>query len=182
MLSTEHQLQLQKPIEHFHEELGKIRGGRATPMLVEHLTVEAYGAKTPLVHLASIHTPEPQTIVIEPWDKNILKDVERAIEMSSQGLHPVVDGHILRISIPPLTEEHRLELTKMLNRKTEEARVGVRGIREELLKEQKEKEKSAAISEDEYFRFEKELQTEVERVNDEIKKIADKKEQEILTI
>lgn len=182
IITADHRQQLQKPIQHFHEELGKLRGGRATPLLVEHVVVEAYGAKTPLVHLASIHTPEPQTIVVEPWDKNILKDVERAIETSSQGLQPVVDGQLIRISIPPLTEEHRRELTKTLHRKTEETRVAVRGIREELLKTQKENESSGACSEDETFRFEKELQAEIEKVNEEIKQIAQKKEEEILTI
>lgn len=174
--------QAQSVMSHFQEELKSLRTGRATPVLVEHLGVHAYGSQMPLKQLASISAPEPQLIVVDPWDKSLLKDVEKAIRESGQGFNPVLDGHIIRIPIPSLTEERRKALIKLLHQKGEETRIAIRGLREDLLKQLKQKKADGEISEDEFFRQEKELQLQVDRANDQIKALSESKEKDILTI
>ena len=128
-----HKEDLEKSIEHFKGEAGKIRTGRANPSLVEDLLVDYYGAKTPLKQIASINTPEPRTIAIQPWDRGALAAIEGAIRNSDLNMNPTNDGVLVRINIPMLTEERRREMVKMLNQKGEEARIAIRSIREEIL-------------------------------------------------
>lgn len=172
----------EKAVEHLKNELNSIRTGRATPTLVENLIVDYYGTKTPLIQLASISIPDPKSIVIQPWDRNSTKDIEKAIQISSLGINPVNEGTIIRIVIPPLTEERRGELVKLANKKTEEAKISIRNIREEMWKELKNQEKEGKISEDELFLTQKELQKIVDEFNEKIKEISEKKEEEINTI
>lgn len=171
-----------KVIEHLEAELANIRTGRAMPNIVENINVEVYGANTPLNQLASINAPEPQTLVIQPWDQNTIKDIEKAINISDLDLNPVVDEKSIRINFPPLTEEKRKELVKIMNSKVEEAKISVKNIREDLIKALKQQEKDKAISEDDKFRQEKELQEEVDKYQDKIKATQESKEKELLTI
>lgn len=171
-----------KIIEHLEKELSNLRVGRAMPNLLENIIIEAYGSKSPLMQLASINVPEPQTLVIQPWDPTLIKDVEKGIRKSNLDLNPVVDGKIIRISFPPLTEEKRKELVKIVGQKVEEAKISIKNVREEEIKELKKKEKDKEISEDEKFNAEKDLQKIVDEFQQKIKAVAEKKEKELMTI
>lgn len=173
---------LEKAIEHFKEETGKLRTGRANPSLVEGLLVDYYGTKTPLKQIASINTPEPRTIAIQPWDRGALAAIESAIRESDLNLNPNNDGTLVRINIPMLTEERRREMVKVLNQKGEEARISVRSIREEIWKEIQEAEKRGEISEDDKFKGKDEIQKIVDEYNKKIEEIRAKKENEMMTV
>jgi ribosome recycling factor len=177
-----HKEDLEKSIEHFKSEAGKIRTGRANPSLVEDLMVEYYGVKTPLRQIASINTPEPRTITIQPWDRAALAAIEGAIRSSDLNMNPMNDGILVRINIPMLTEERRREMVKMLNQKGEEARIAVRSIREDVLKEIKEAQKAGEISEDDEFAGKEKLQGIVDEYNKKIEELRAKKEVEIMTV
>ena len=159
-----------------------MRTGRATPALVEDLEVDYYGAKTPLKAMAAISSPEPKQLVIQPWDKNAVQPIEKAIQSSSLGLNPVTDRDVIRLSIPSLTEERRKELTKLLGKHLEEARIQVRREREDALKEIERREKAKEISEDEKFRQKSEVQKQVDEINKKIEGMGSAKEKEIMTV
>ncbi len=171
-----------KSIEHFKEELNQLRTGRASSVLVEKLSVDYYGTKTPLKQMASITIPEARTIVISPWDKSALSGIEKAIRESQLNLNPVNDGQVVRINIPALTEERRKELVKVLNQRAEEARIVVRKHREEVWEEIQNLEKEGVIGEDDKFAGKEELQKVVDEYNKKIEEIRAEKEKEILTV
>lgn len=155
-------------LKHLDEELETIRTGRANPGLVENLPVEAYGTRTPLQQLASITIPEPQVLVIQPWDTSIVKDIEKAILQSTLGIHPVVDSRVIRLPFPPMTEERRKELLKIVHEKAEESRIRIRGHREDAIKALRTKKKDGTLSEDALAAAEKEIQDQVHQANDDI--------------
>ena len=169
-------------IEFLKLELKTLRTGRATPALVENIQVEAYGARTPIVGLASISTPDARTIVIDPWDKNLLKDIEHGIQEAKIGLNPVVQGKVIRISMPALTEEGRKELAKIMSDKLEQAKIGIRGVRENAKTEIIRKEKEKEIPEDDKYRMLERLEKMVADYNDKIKTVGEEKEKDIMTI
>lgn len=171
-----------KAIDHLKMQLATVRSGRATPALAENIKIEAYGTMTPLIELAGITSPEPRLLVVSPWDKSIIKDIEKALQAANLGAQPVVDGAVIRLNFPSLTEERRRELTKVMNNKLEEAKVSVRNIREESLKQWKDQKNNGDISEDEFFGIQKELQKIVDEQNELIKKLGEDKEKEIMTI
>ena len=173
---------IEKTIEHLKTELSGIRTGRAAPTIVENINIEVYGQKTPLSGLASISSPEPQTLVIAPWDKNIIKDIEKGISESDLDLAPSIQGDVVRLNFPPLTEEKRKELVKIVGQKVEEAKIAVKNIREEMIKELKDKKNKKELSEDDFFRQEKDIQSEIEKYNEQIKEISESKEKEIMTV
>ncbi len=173
----------EKTIEFLINELNQIRTGRAHPSLVENIQVEAYNAKTPLIQLASISVPEPRQILIQPWDKSVIKDIERAIQTSNLDLNPIIDSdNLIRINIPSLNEERRQSLIKLVDQKLEEAKVSIRNGREEIIKNWRSLEKEGEISEDDLFANQKEIQKIVDQYNAQIKEVGEKKSQEILTI
>lgn len=174
--------ELNKVIEHFKAELSSLRTGRASSGLVDHLEVEYYGTRTPLIQIAQITVPEPRVITIQPYDKSALKDIEKAIQVSNLGINPVNDGNYIRLVIPSMTEERRKELVKIVSQTTERARVAVRNIREEVWKEIQRQEKEGEISEDDKISGKEQLQKQVDKYNEEIKKIAEAKEKEVMTI
>lgn len=171
-----------KTIEHLKGELGALRTSRATPALVEHIPVEVYGAHQPVKALASLSVPDPRTLLIEPWDKSIIKEMEKAISMAGTGLNPVNEGNFLRIVLPQMTEEGRKQLVKLLSVKIEEARVAVRGIREKARAVIQTAEKNKAIGEDERYRLQEKLDKMVGEYNEAIKKLGEEKEKEIMTV
>jgi ribosome recycling factor len=171
-----------KAVEHLKSELKTLRTGRASGQLVENLEVEYYGVKTPLIQIAQITVPEPRTLAIQPYDKNALKDIEKAVQLSNLGINPVNDGTYVRLNIPPMTEERRKELVKVVSQMSEKARVSVRNVREEIWKEIQKMEKDGKISEDEKMRAKDDMQKIVDKYNEEIKKLAEAKEQEVMTI
>jgi len=173
---------LQQIIDYLRSELATIRTGRAHASLVEDLVVEVYGQKMTLKELAGITVPDPQLIVLDPWDKSIIADIEKAVRESKLGFSPVVDEEIIRISIPSLSEERRLEFVKLVKEMVEDARQKVRQARQEAVEGARRQEKAKEISEDEKFRLEKEIQGQVEGANGKIKEIGEEKENEILRI
>jgi len=169
-------------IQNLEDDLAGIRTGRATPALVEKLLVEYYGTPTPLMQLATISVPETRSLLIKPFDPASLKAIERAILASDLGLTPNNDGKQIRLNLPPLTEERRRELVKMMHHRLEECRVAVRNIRRDLLNDMREFEREKLISEDDLKHGEEELQKITDRWIEEINKRGQKKEQEIMEV
>ena len=149
---------MQKSVELQKQELATIRTGRAAPALIEHLKVEYAGVPTPLNQLASISAPGAKLLVIQPWDRGSASNIEKAILKSDLGLTPANDGNVIRLNIPPLSEERRQELAKIVRRRVEERRIVIRNLRREAMDELKELEKSKEISQDEHKRMLVQLQ------------------------
>ncbi|MEK7659714.1 MAG: ribosome-recycling factor [Patescibacteria group bacterium] len=151
-------------LEHFRKELLSIRAGRATPSLIEHVPVDMYGATQPLQHVASITAPDPRTLIIQPWDKAALEPIRKALESAGLGANPSVQETRVLLQLPPLTEERREEFQKLVGRKAEESRIGIRKSRDSARQAIQADEKEKNISEDEKFRFQKTLQDETDRI------------------
>jgi len=169
-------------VQALEEDLAGIRTGRASPALVERLHVEYYGNPTPLIQLATISVPEPRQLLIRPFDASSLKAIERAIQASDLGLNPNNDGKIIRLFLPPLTEERRRDLVKVVHNRAEEARVAVRNIRRDSIKDLREYEHEKLISEDDQERGEEELQKITDKFIEEINSVSARKEKEILEV
>lgn len=169
-------------IQALEEDLSGIRTGRANPALVERLAVEYYGVSTPLVQLATISVPEPRMLLIRPFDSSSLKAIERAILSSDLGLTPNNDGKTIRLILPPLTEERRRELVKVVHNRVEEARVAARNVRRDSIRDLRELQQEKLISEDELQKGEAELQKITDRYIEEINKIGERKEREIMEV
>ncbi|MFC2051511.1 ribosome recycling factor [Chloroflexota bacterium] len=149
---------MRKTVDGLETELATIRTGHATPALIEHIKVEYAGVPTPLNQIAGISAPEARLIIVQPWDKESIRSIEKVIMTSDLGLNPVSDGNVIRINIPPLSEERRQELIKVVRRRVEERRVAIRNLRREAIDELKELEKNKDISQDEYKRALNQLQ------------------------
>jgi ribosome recycling factor len=169
-------------IQSLDDDLAGIRTGRATPALVERLPVDYYGAATPLMQLASISVPEPRSLLIKPFDPTSIKNVERSILVSDLGITPNNDGKQIRLNLPALTEERRLDLVKIVHGRLEESRIAVRNIRRDLHNDMREFEKEKLISEDDLERGEDELQKITDHYIEEINKHGQRKEQEIMEV
>jgi ribosome recycling factor len=181
-LISKKEADFQKAVDHMKNELSTLRTGRANASLVEHIEAEYYGARTPLLQMAQITVPEPRMIVIQPYDKNSMKDIEKAIQASNLGINPVNDGNFIRLTIPQMTEERRKEIVKMVGQMAEKSRVSVRNIREEIWKELQKMENDGKLTEDELRTSKDDLQKVVDKYNDEIKKATEAKEKEVMTI
>ena len=164
------------------EDMGTIRTGRASPKLVENLQVEYYGSHAPLQQLATIAAPEPNLITIRPFDPKSVSDIERAIQASDLGLTPSNDGKLIRLTIPPLNEERRQELVKVVQRRCEEAKVAVRNVRRDALDDLRELQKEKMVTEDEFFRGRDDLQKLTDSYTDRIDAATKRKEQEIMEV
>ncbi len=173
---------MSKAVATLKKDLATLRAGRATPALLDKIVVDYYGTPTPISQLANISAPEPRLLTIQPWDKSALKDIDKAIMQSDLGLTPTNDGSIIRIAIPPLTEERRKELVKVANKSGEEAKVAIRNIRRDANDELKKLEKSGAISEDESRRYQESVQKATDKYIGEVDKIVKEKEKDILEV
>lgn len=173
---------MEKAISSLKKELSSIRAGRANPSLLDKIVVEYYGANTPLNQLANITTPDPRTLIIQPWDKSVASEIEKAILKSELGLTPNNDGVVIRINIPSLTEERRKELVKLVKKTGEDSKVAIRNIRRDGNDELKKIEKSGEISEDDSRRTQEEIQKLTDKYIDEIDKIVSHKEDEIMEV
>lgn len=171
-----------KSVEFFKKEAANLRTGRANPNMLEGILVEAYGAKSPINSLANVSVPDGQSMVIAPWDRSIIKDVEKALVNENLGLGVVNEGDKIRLTVPKMTEENRRDLVRKLNECLEDARISVRKARDEAKGDIEKAEEDKEISEDDKFRFLKELDEEVARRNDELKGLRDRKEKDIMTI
>ncbi len=165
------------------QDLVNLKVGRATPALVEQIQVEAYETRMPLVELATITSPESKQLLITPFDQTIIRNIEKALALDRNlGLSPVVDGQVIRLTIPPLSEERRKELAKLLGQKLEAARITIRQIRQSKMQEIRGAFENKEISEDEKFRREKELQDITDEFNQKISELGHQKEKQLLTI
>jgi ribosome recycling factor len=179
---SEAEARMKGAVRALEEDLMTIRTGRASPALVERLMVEYYGTPTPLMQLATISAPEPRLLTIRPFDPGSLKSIERAIQASDLGLTPGNDGKIIRLSIPPLTEERRHELVKIVHNRMEEARVAVRNVRRDVHNDLREFEREKIISEDDLRRAEDELQKLTDKQIEELNQLGHRKENEVLEV
>ena len=168
-LREELELEMEEVLEGFRRELARIRTGRASASLLDGIRVNYYGSSVPLKQVASISVPESRLLVIQPWDKSVLGEIERAIQRSELGLNPVNDGKVIRLPIPPLTEERRKELVRLVRKRAEEFRVSLRSVRREAMERLKRQRKEGEISEDDFYR----LQEEVQRITDRFVKEVD---------
>jgi ribosome recycling factor len=171
-----------KALGHLKEDLGGIRTGRATPGILNRVTVEYYGAPVPLQQLASMSVPEPRTLMVQPFDKTAIGAIEKAILTSDLGVNPSNDGNVIRLSFPPLTEERRRDLVKQVHSRAEDGRVAVRNVRRHHKDEVEKLEKQHEISEDDLKRAEKELQKLTDQFVAEIDEIQRHKEQELMEV
>jgi len=169
-----------KSVEHLQQQLARLRTGRATPALIEHIRVDYYGVPTPISQVGNISVPEPRMLVIQPWDRSLLGAIEKAILQSDLGVTPSNDGSVIRIVMPPLSEERRRELVKVCRRYAEEARIALRNLRREYMEKLRQVEKEEHLSEDERRRGEQELQKIMDSFTEEIERILERKEREIL--
>jgi ribosome recycling factor len=172
--------QMNKSLEYYKQQLAKVRTGRANASILDNVKVEYYGTPTPITQIATINVPDAKTIIIQPWDQSVINAIEKAIKQSDLGFNPVNDGRILRIPVPPLTEERRKEIVKFCKKLTEDAKIAIRNIRRDQIELIRKAEKEKQLTEDD-----KELGEEkIQKVTDEfIKKIDDlfaAKEKEIL--
>lgn len=174
--------EFEKALGHLKDGFSRLQVGRANPSLVENIPVEMYGVTQPIKGLASVSVPEPRTLVIQPWDRSALAAIEKAIVGTGIGLNPVNDGIVVRINIPPLTQERRVDLVKTVKKLAEEARIGVRTARHDAHDALKTMEQDKEITEDDLREFVKKLQDKVDASNAKIDELTKLKEQEVMTI
>lgn len=173
---------MEKAVAALKRDLASIRAGRATPSLLDKISVEYYGSSMPINQLANVSVPEPRLIIIQPWDKKITTEIERAILKSDLALTPNSDGSVIRLAVPQLTEERRKELVKIVKKKAEESRVAVRNIRRDTNEELKRKEKDGDITEDELHKSQDEIQKLTDKYIVEVDKVLAVKEKDILEV
>lgn len=173
---------MHRAVEVTREEFSSVRTGRATPAILNRVAVDYYGTQTPMNQLASFSVPEPRTLVIQPFDKGAMAAMEKAIMQSDLGLTPSNDGNVIRLSFPPLTEERRKDLIKLVHQRAEEGRVAVRNVRRHVKEELERLKKDGEISEDDLNRAEKELQKLTDRYVTEIEDILGHKEKELMEV
>jgi ribosome recycling factor len=173
---------MEAAIEHLKRELAGLRTGRASLALLDHIKVDYYGTPTPLKQVANLAVPEARLITIQPWETPLIHEIERAILSSGLGLTPSNDGKLVRIPVPPLTEERRKELIKVCKKQGEDSKIHVRGIRRDANDELKRQQKDAKISEDELRKYESEIQKLTDQYIQKIDQVLKKKEDEILEI
>ncbi|HEU5375078.1 MAG TPA: ribosome recycling factor [Ktedonobacteraceae bacterium] len=173
---------MQKAIDVLKQDLAAIRTGRASAALVDRITVDYYGTQTPVSQVATISVPEARLLVIQPWDRKLLVDIEKAIQKSDLGINPNNDGQVIRLVIPQLNEERRRDMVKTVHKKLDEHKVAIRNVRRDAHDKLRDREKKKEISEDELKRSTERLQKLTDRFIDEMDKIGKAKEQEILEV
>jgi len=181
-LLNEAERKMDVSLEHLHLEFGKVRTGRASITLVEDIKIDYYGQPTPLNQAATLGIPDPKTITIQPWDQSLLSAIEKAIQASDLGLNPANDGKIIRLCIPPLTEERRKELSKVVRKYGEDCKVATRNVRRDYNDKIKQLEKSHDISEDQGHKGHDRLQKITDAHIQEIDKITQAKEKDIMEV
>ena len=154
----EYSRRMEKTLEHLNEDFGAVRAGRANPQVLDRITVEYYGSETPLNGVATISSPDARTLIVQPWDAKLLKDIQKAIQVSDLGINPQNDGRVIRLVFPQLTEERRKDLTKQVKKYAEEAKVALRNIRRDGMDYVKKLKKNSEITEDDQKKAEKDLQ------------------------
>jgi len=173
---------IKKTLEVLAQEFATLRAGRASAAVLDRIQVDYYGSPTPIQQIASVSSPDPRTLIIQPWDASALKQIERAIQVSDLGINPTNDGNVIRLAFPQLTEERRRELTKTVFKYAEESKVAVRNIRRDALEKAKEQKKKSEITEDDLKIVEKDMQNLVDKACKDIDDLAKKKEKELMEV
>ena len=173
---------MNKTISVYEEKLSEVRAGRANPAILNKVKIDYYGTPTPINQVAGVSVPEARLIVIQPWDVSVLKDIEKAILASDIGINPNNDGKVIRLAFPELTEERRKELVKDIKKMAEEAKVAVRAVRRDGIDEAKTKHKKSEITEDELKNAENDIQKLTDKKIEEVDKILENKEKEIMSV
>jgi len=178
----EYKNKMENTLKIFHEELFRLRTGRATPLLLEPIFVEAYNSKMKISELGTVNAPEPKLLTVQVWDKSMVQNVEKSIRESELGLNPSTDGQLIRVPLPDLTEERRLELTKVASKFSEDAKISIRNIRRDAMDKIKEEQKNNLISEDEQKSFSDDIQKITDEKIKEIENFFEDKKKEIMRI
>lgn len=179
---TNHQKEFEATLEHLKTDLNSIRGNRAHPSLVEEIKIDVYGSEMRVKEIASITIPEPRVVVVQPWDKSVLKDLERVLAKADLNVGLQNDGAVLRLTLPPLTEESRQQILKVLGQKLEAGRVQLRQIREKIREAIVKAERENEITEDDRYKAQEDLDTFVGKYLEEIKTVGERKEAEVMTV
>ena len=180
--TDEYKNKMENTLKIFHEELGRLRTGRATPSLLEPVFVEAYNSKMKISELATVNAPEPKLLTVQVWDKSMVQNVEKSIRESKLGLNPSTDGQLIRVPLPDLTEERRLELTKVASKFSEDAKISIRNIRRDAMDKIKDEQKKNLISEDEQKSTSENIQKVTDEKIKEIENVFEDKKKEIMQI
>ena len=178
----DYDVKMLKTIEVVKANFASVRAGRANAGVLDRIMVEYYGTPTPLNQVAAISTPDPRTLTVQPWDASLLKEIEKAIQVSDLGINPQNDGRLIRLSFPQLTEERRKDLTKQVKKYAEEGKVAVRNIRRDAMDDIKAAKKNSEITEDDQKNLEKELQELTDKRCKDIDELCAKKEQELMAV
>ena len=178
----EYTRKMEKTMEVLTSEFGSVRAGRANSQVLDRISVPYYGVDTPIGQVASISSPDPRTLVIQPWDGSLLKPIEKAIQLSDLGINPQNDGRIIRLTFPQLTEERRRDLTKQVKKYAEEAKVAVRNVRRDGMDAIKKAVKKSEITEDDQKKLEKDLQDLTDKYVKKVDDLSAKKEKELMEI
>jgi ribosome recycling factor len=173
---------MEKAIEAMRREFGSVRTGKATPALLDHVRVDAYGSKMPITQVATVSAPEPRMLIVQPWDKGLLQAIEKGIQQAELGLNPANDGNIIRIPIPQLNEERRKDMVKQLGKLAEEGRVAVRHARQEANKDIKKRQAAHEISEDDGHRQTDQVQKLTDEFIAKIDQLLKTKEHEVMEV
>ena len=179
---TEITTKMDKTINVLNQEFAAIRAGRANPAVLDKITVDYYGVPTPVQQVGTVSVPEARTIIIQPWDATVLKELEKAIAASDLGINPQNDGKVIRLTFPPLNEERRKELVKQVSKIAEESKVSIRSIRRDALEGFKKQQKASEITEDDLKSIEKDVQELTDKYTKQIDEILKKKEAEVLEV
>ncbi len=179
---NQHKDQFNKVMEHFHHELSSVRTGRANPALLATVMVESYGTKVPLNQVANVTVSDAKTLTISPWDKSQLGEIEKGIQAANLGFNPSNDGIVVRVILPPLTEDRRKEMVKLVGQIAEQARIGIRQVREEIIKAVKKSETDGVSTKDDVAAAQKKVQEIIDDYNKQVKEVAEDKEKELMTI
>ncbi|MEZ4179940.1 MAG: ribosome recycling factor [Candidatus Doudnabacteria bacterium] len=179
---NQHKEAFTKAMDHFHHELSSLRTGRANPALLSTVNVESYGSKVPLQQVANVTVSDAKTLTISPWDKTQIPMIEKGIIDANLGFAPSNDGNVIRINLPIMTEERRKEMVKLVGQIAEQARIGIRQVREDIIKSFKRAETDGEMTKDDVAGAQKKLQTVIDDYNTEIKEIAEAKEKELMTV
>ena len=179
---TEFSKKMEKTLSHLAEDFDAVRAGRANPKVLDRITVEYYGSETPLNGVATISTPDARTLVIQPWDTSLLKEIQKAIQASELGINPQNDGKVIRLVFPQLTEERRKDLTKQVKKYAEDAKVAMRNIRRDGMDYIKKLKKNSEITEDDQKKAEKDLQDLLDKMIKKVDAALAAKEKELMSI
>jgi len=181
-LFSDAERRMQKAIEALKQDLTAIRTGRASSSLVDRIQVDYYGTPTPIIQVASVSVPDARQVVIQPYDRKMIPDIEKAIQKSDLGINPNNDGQVIRLNVPPMSEERRRDMAKTLHKKLDEHKVAVRNIRRDVQDKLRDREKKKEVSEDELKRSADRLQKLTDRFIDEMDKVGKSKEQELMEV